>query len=135
MIKKRKVVLFALIKNSKILLEKRQLKGFTQTGYYIPGGAVEKWERIENTLKREVREELGIIPVDFKVLTKNFLSGINNNILMPFIITSWEGQVPDRVLDSNYPLEWVDIDKSLQLLPKEASPEIIQAIRKHLQDL
>lgn len=133
--KKRKVVLFALIKDNKILLEKRQLKGFTKMGYYIPGGAVEKWERIENTLKREMKEELGVNPIDFKVLTRDYLAGINNNVLRAFLVNSWQGEIPKFVLDRNYPLEWVELDKALMLLPKEASSEIIEAIKQNLEIL
>lgn len=129
---KRKVVLFALIKDNKILLEQRQLKGFLRKGHFIPGGAIELTENIEEALIREIHEELGVIPIVFNVLTENFLDGIGNNILMPYIVTSWTGEIPNFILDKNDPLVWIEIDKALPLLPKEASSEIIEAIKIHL---
>lgn len=130
--KKRRVVLFALIKGSQILLEKRQLKGFLEIGYFIPGGAVKPREKIEQALIREMKEELGVNPTDFKVLSQEYLNGINNNILMAFIVTSWQGEIPSFILDKNDPLEWIEIDNALPLLPKEASSEIIEAVKKYL---
>jgi len=56
----------ALIRNSKgeILLlkvNKEKLKGFTGEAYWdIPGGRIQKDSTIEETLKREVEEEIGI---------------------------------------------------------------------------
>ena len=56
----------ALIKNSKgeILLlkvNKEKLKDFTDESYWdIPGGRIQKYSTIEETLKREVDEEIGI---------------------------------------------------------------------------
>jgi ADP-ribose pyrophosphatase YjhB (NUDIX family) len=132
MAKNRRVVLFALIKDNKILLEQRQLKGFSEIGHFIPGGAIELTENIEKALIREIHEELGVTPIDFKVLTENYLDGIGNNILMPYIVTSWQGDIPNFILDKNDPLVWIEIDNALPLLPKEASGEIIKAIKIHL---
>ena len=48
-----------ILKNRKILLVKRQTSPFI--GYWaIPGGHVDYGERVEDALKREMKEELGI---------------------------------------------------------------------------
>jgi len=48
-----------ILKGSKILLVKRAIKPFS--GYWvIPGGHVEYGERVEEALKREMKEELGL---------------------------------------------------------------------------
>ena len=55
-----------ILKNRKILLVKRQIPPFI--GYWvIPGGHVNYGERVEEALKRELKEELGI-PVKIKKL-------------------------------------------------------------------
>ena len=56
----------ALIRNSagQILLlkvNKEKLKGFTGEAYWdIPGGRIQKGQTVEETLKREVEEEIGV---------------------------------------------------------------------------
>lgn len=47
------------VKNGKVLLVKRAI--YPYSGYWVlPGGRVEHGERIEDSLKREMREELSI---------------------------------------------------------------------------
>ncbi|MEK6908887.1 MAG: NUDIX hydrolase [Nanoarchaeota archaeon] len=49
-----------IIKNNKILLTKRS--GLLAEGgkWCLPGGGINKWERAENAVKREVMEEVGL---------------------------------------------------------------------------
>ena len=55
-----------ILKGNKILLVKRAIEPFI--GYWvIPGGHVDYGERVEEALKREMKEELGI-PVKIKKL-------------------------------------------------------------------
>ena len=135
MAKSSRVVLFALIKDNKILLEKRPVKGFDKHLYLIPGGAINKdGEDLENALKREIMEELGIIPVEFKLLTDEDIPGLNKNILKPFVVNSWQGRIPKFILDKKdpYPLEWIEIDKALNMLPIEPTKKIIEILKKFL---
>lgn len=134
MAKNSRVVLFALIKENKILLEKRSIKEFPEYLYLIPGGAIKKIENLENALKREIKEELGIIPTDYQILTEEDIPGLQNNILKPFIVTSWQGKIPKFVLDKKdpYPLEWMDIDKALNILPIEPTKRIIEVLKEYL---
>lgn len=107
-----RVVLFALVKENKILLEKRPVKGFKEDQYLIPGGAIaESGENLEDALKREIMEELGITPIDFELLTDEDIPGLYENILKPFVVTSWQGEIPKFILDKEdpFPLEWVEI--------------------------
>lgn len=135
MAKSNLVVLFAVIKKNKILLEKRPIKGFPKHQYLIPGGAINgREENLEDALKREVMEELGITPTDFKLLTDEDIPGLYNNILKPFVVTSWQGKIPKFILDKEdpYPLEWMEIDKSLNVLPIESTKKIIEVLKKYL---
>lgn len=139
MAKHSRVVLFALIKNNKILVEKRFIKEYLKPQYLIPGGAINdhQAESLENALKREMMEELGIIPVEFKLLTEEDIPGLHNNILKPFIITKWQGEIPQFILDKKdpYPLEWIDIKQALSRFPIKPTKKIIEIIRKHFPNL
>ncbi len=49
-----------IVKNKKVLLIKRKDNPFI--GYWsLPGGHIELFERAEHTIKREIKEELGLI--------------------------------------------------------------------------
>lgn len=133
MAKSSRVVLFALIKKNKILLEKRPVKGFPKHQYLIPGGAInEELEDLEDALKREMIEELGIVPVKFELLTDEDIPGLHKNILKPFVVTSWQGEVPKFILDKKdpFPLEWMEINTALNLLPVEPTGKIAKALKK-----
>lgn len=131
----RKVVLFALIKNGKILLERRPVDGFSKAQYLIPGGAInEDLENLEQALKREMNEELGVIPTKFKLLFDEDILGSNNNLLKPFIVTSWTGQIPENILDKEdpHPLQWIKVSQAVDKLPILASKKIITEVKKFL---
>ncbi|MDC7221403.1 MAG: NUDIX domain-containing protein [Spirochaetales bacterium] len=50
-----------LYRNDKILIQKRSITKKRYPGYWeIPGGAMEDLETAEDTIRREMREELGI---------------------------------------------------------------------------
>ncbi len=131
------VVLFALVKNNKLLLEKRPIKGFLEHQYLIPGGAIEKEEKLEAALKREMMEELGVVPIEFQLLTQEGILGINNNILRPYVVTSWQGETPAFILDKKdpYPLEWVEISKALLSLPVKPTKKITEVLKNYLDKL
>lgn len=135
MAKSSRVVLFALIKEDKILLEKRPVKGFIKHQYLIPGGAInEKQENLETALKREMVEELGVTPINFELLTEEDIPGLHNNILKPFVVSSWHGEIPKFILDKKdpFPLEWIEINKALKILPIKPTKKIIEVLKKYL---
>ncbi len=129
-----RVVLFALIKDGKILLEKRPVKGYLKDQYLIPGGAINQFEDLADALKREIMEELGIVPIEFELLTEEDIPGLHNNILKPFVVNSWQGNIPKFILDKEdpHPLEWIDIDRALILLPIKPTKKIVEALKKYL---
>lgn len=130
---KPQVVIFVLLKENKVLVEKRPVKGFSDHQYLIPGGAINPEEDLEQALKREVMEELGIVPTEFELLTEEDIIGIFDNNLKPFVITKWQGEIPKIGLDQEdaYPLEWIEIDKALNI-PIESTKKIIEALKNHL---
>jgi 8-oxo-dGTP pyrophosphatase MutT (NUDIX family) len=75
------VSLLILVKGNKFLLLKRSEDDHAFSGFWgLPGGHVEKNESIEEGLKREIEEELGISIKNFFLLTKDFSE--NNEIFV-----------------------------------------------------
>lgn len=129
------VVIFILTKGTKVLMEKRPLEGFIGDQYLIPGGAVknEELENFEAALRREMMEELGISPLEFELLIKDGIPGLNKLTLYPFFIKEWAGDIPDIGLDADdpYPLEWIEIEQALDF-PVKPTKKIIEALRQYL---
>lgn len=129
-----KVVLFALIKDNKILVEKRPVKGFNKPLYLIPGGAINEMESLHDALQREMMEELGIVPIKFKLLTGQEIIGVFDNKLTPFVVSKWQGELPQIILDKEdpHPLEWIEIDYLDSPIP--GNKQIIQALKEYLKN-
>lgn len=132
---KLQVVIFALIQDCQILVEKRPVPGFSEHQYLIPGGAITGSENLEQALKREVMEELGVIPTKFELLTEKGVLGLFNNALKPFVVTSWKGELPKVGLDQedSYPLEWITIDHALKI-PIESTKKIVKILKNYLSN-
>lgn len=132
---KQHVVIFVLTDGNKILVEKRPVKGFTDHQYLLPGGAIEKEEagNLEGALKREMLEELGVIPTEYKLLSNKGIVGMFDNLLKPYVVTKWEGELPSIGLDIKdpYPLEWLELD-IVSNTPIEGSRKIVEAVKEYL---
>jgi 8-oxo-dGTP pyrophosphatase MutT (NUDIX family) len=57
------------------------------------GGRVEAGETLPEALTREVREEVGVRPVRFRLLG---------------VVTGWEGGAPENVSDEHTEIRWFD---------------------------
>lgn len=64
--KKSKWIGLLVIKNKKVLM----VKEFGQDFYSLPGGILEKDETEKQTLLREIKEELNVDVVDYKIYGK-----------------------------------------------------------------
>lgn len=127
-----KVVIFIFVNNNKILTEKRILEGFKDHQYLIPGGTVEEAEDAEEALRREMSEELGVIPLDYVLLpTKDKIIGLKNQILVPFLINKWKGVLPKIILDKGNSVVWLPINEVLKT-PIKPIREIVQALKSYL---
>lgn len=131
----KQIVIFALVKDNKILVERRPVIGFSQDQYLLPGGEInlDELENLEVALKREMMEELGIKPIEYKLLSKDGVIGIFDNLLKPFLVSKWEGKIPKIGLDKEdpYPLEWIDLE-IIANTPIEGSRKIVNAIKEIL---
>ena len=109
-------VLFIFYKDCKILLEQRTFSSFYSNLLVFPGGMVEDHEldNPEAALLREITEELGVEVEEFHPITdeEEFVSK-NNRILKPYLITKWNGEIPEKILDQGNVAVWVDIEDVL----------------------
>ncbi len=130
------IVIFVLTKNNKILVEKRPVKGFLEHQYILTGGAVndDELDDLEKALKREMLEELGVKPVEYKLLSSEGILGMFDNLLKPFVITKWEGKLPKIGLDPEdpFPLEWKGLEY-IANTPIEGSRKVVEAVKKYLK--
>lgn len=85
-----------------IQLEERVDPQDVYFGYtIIPGGGCKNGETYEKTLKREVREEYGVVPTEFQqvgVIRTEEEWGVNFRHI--FLVTAWEGEL-ENVEDKN----------------------------------
>jgi len=94
-----------LIVGQRVLVEKRREDNEADPGHVmLPGGHVEKGESLEEALKREMKEELGIVideaePVRVRDYTAS--NGERQNIHY-FHIRQWTGKIVSQEAESVY---------------------------------
>lgn len=103
-------------KTNKVLIEERLgSQSFAGKKIY-PGGHVEvdEADHLDVTVVRESAEEFGVVPKSFYFLnTGNDIVGETGKIIRAFVVTDWDGQIPQQSLDKGNRLEWVDLGDEL----------------------
>ncbi len=92
-----------LLKDGKFLVEKRRLDKKADPGYVeIPGGHVEAGETLEETLRREMKEELGITVLKERFLRSSLATATNGERgrIHYFLIEQWEGEIVSNEAES-----------------------------------
>src|SRR3989338_8332773 len=107
-------VSFILMDKDKILVEKRKMDKFILPGgVCLPGGHSESTETKEQTLKREMKEELGIEPLSYKYLGEVPLTiGENQYIMSYFLVKEWFGTISANEAESIF---WIGLDEIDQI--------------------
>lgn len=122
-------VIFILVDETRVLLEGRSDTDEYPKAEIFPGGHTDDVDRnIIDTLIREVWEELGITPRWFSELPQSEITfSPSGRILHPFAVTIWDGDVPKKVLNTDHPLVWRELD--------EVTDSPITSVSKLAQDL
>lgn len=70
---KRKIVLVVLVQNNKVLILRRVNKSYMNNAgmWGFPGGGIDKGETPKQAAVRECQEEIGVVPVNLRMLSKN----------------------------------------------------------------
>lgn len=135
-----KAVIFIFLKDKKVLVEKRRKDEETvlEQQFIFPGGGLNEqdFENLEIALNREIIEELGVVPSKFLRLAEGLeiLSVSKNTSLHPFIIESWENEIPEKILDKGDPLFWVDIEVMLSS-KIEPTRKIAELVKQYLENV
>lgn len=133
----------ALIRNSvgEILLlkvNKEKLKGFTGEAYWdIPGGRIQKDQSIEETLKREVEEEIGVTEITnikpfSMVLSKIRIPQGEDSVGL--ILGSYTCEIPNnsdiKLSEEHIESKWFSPDEASKLLEVKYPIEFTEKIQK-----
>ncbi|MBI2011418.1 NUDIX hydrolase [Candidatus Daviesbacteria bacterium] len=132
--KLKKAVIFIFLKDRKVLVEKRirDAEKILKNQLIFPGGGLEEkdFDDLEVALKREIFEELGVSASKFSQLAKGLkiISAGKDASLHPFIIEAWENEIPEKILDKDVPLFWVDIEVMLEskIAPTKKIAELVK---------
>ena len=116
-----------LIKNNKILLQRRFNTGYEDGKYSVVAGHVDKGETFTKAIIREVKEEAGITlqAEDLSVvhvMNRNIKD--NERIDIFFITEKWTGNIENKEPNKCDDLSWFDLNN----MPDNVIPYIQKAI-------
>ncbi len=116
-----------LVKDNKILLQRRFNTGYEDGKYSLVAGHVDKGETFTEAIIREVKEEAGIIlqAEDLSVvhvMNRNIQD--NERIDIFFIAEKWTGNIENKEPNKCDDLSWFDLDD----MPDNVIPYIKEAI-------
>lgn len=116
-----------LIKEGRILLQRRYQTGFEDGNYGVPAGHMDGNETPRQACARECNEEIGIViqPEDLRVVHTMYRQAANDERIDFFMIASrYEGEVQNKEPHKCDDLQWFPIDA----LPLNTVDYVRQAI-------
>jgi len=120
-------IVFMLIENGQVLAERRKLTKAVEPGVLaLPGGHCEEGETLKESLLRELKEELEIIPHRFHYVCTLLHKSQEYRKLHYYAVESWQGSVQNHEAES---LHWVSIDH-LEILDLYVDQ---QAVKEYLR--
>ena len=120
---------FMVLKEGKLLVERRSLNARTDPGIIaIPGGHVNEGETLVEAVQRELREETGLICDSFTLITKkNNSTSLEDQLVHYFLCNDCIGELVCNEADE---LFWMHLDDDL--IKYEIGKEAILELRTHL---
>ena len=106
-------VAFILIEGNRFLAEKRKLAKKVDPGAIaLSGGHMKSGESCKETLHREAREELGIVPSKIKYICSLLYRSPVLHKLHYFAVESWTGEIENNEAES---LLWIPLGEPERL--------------------
>ena len=117
------VVAALIIQSQRILLGQRSAARRFYPGVWdVFGGHVEPGEQQQQTLVRELQEELGITPTQWSYLETNTFSlpasldePADTLTVHLYLVTAWEGAPVNRQIDEHSEIGWFSLAQAIQL--------------------
>jgi len=121
------VVAFILLKNGKVLVEKRMPNRKIDPGkIVIPGGHVKKRESLADACKRELKEELDVVCENFEFVCKSLHdAGSEIQMVHYFLCKDWKGNIKTREAKKIF---WLD-EKNLNKLSYKIDRNAIEKLK------
>jgi 8-oxo-dGTP diphosphatase len=110
-----------LCRQGRLLLGKRSALRRSYPGVWdVPGGHVEAGETAEQALVRELREELGVTPTEWRELAVLRAPAMGDEAahtlrLRLFLVTEWRGEPRNLLPDEHEALEWFTLEATTRL--------------------
>lgn len=109
------IVNAVMLREACVLLARRSAARRAYPGLWsFPGGHVEAGESLEQALHRELGEEIGVVPIDCRLLAPIADPHAPGTIYRLFAVTAWRGE-PTILDDEHSELRWVDLRAASRL--------------------
>lgn len=119
---------FLLIQKDSVLAEVRKKDVWGSGETWLPGGGIKEGETPENGFIRELKEELGIKPVDyFKLYEVNWERDEKSYLIHYFVVTKWLGEIQNNEAEK---LKWVNINHIEELSEENNQKAFKDAMKK-----
>ncbi|MDE0427778.1 MAG: NUDIX domain-containing protein [Candidatus Poribacteria bacterium] len=104
-----------LFRNGKILLGKRAKRRTSYPNVWdMIGGHCESDETLEQTLIRELQEEIGVTPIRFEHISTLYDSN-NDHTYYVFVVKDWKGEPECLQPEEHARIGWFSINETLKL--------------------
>ena len=111
----------------------------TKEYWDLPKGHIEKWEKIEETVKREVKEETGLKDIEifpgFKETIKYFFKWKNKNIMKFVTFYLIETKTKEiKISGEHIGFKWLPYEEALEQLTFKNAKEILKKANNFLSE-
>ncbi len=134
MCKMTEAVAFLLVKDGKFLAEKRRMDKEAYPGMLaVPGGRMEIGETMEDTLIREMREELSVTPLVYEYFSSIEDPDVYGGLMIHYYwVSSWEGDIRSQEAEEVLWVPLLDHNNIEVLIDKEAVKKFLDGNRHDL---
>lgn len=125
----REIVVFAIVKDGSIVVEKRKETSIYKGQTIIPGGKMEEGETVEEATRREMKEEVGIEKAEVNWVG-SFRFTNEFGYLMHLCLVKTDEEI--QCLDGDF--SWTKFDDLLEISDWDSVRTFVEVVRNNLVD-